>query len=596
MKRLQARRDARRLSRAPRRRAGCSRVLSGALGRAVGRWRFASLRMARRVVTPAVARWPTRASSRSTRRRRRSRWRRTPDTELPGRYGLFTSGTERLRQARVRAGARTPRASSASSSRRSARGPAARAGRGLQRLVLRPPGRAAPALHAPSSSAPPVGPCPAWLFPAGDADAGSSRCTAAARRAPSACARCRCSMRSASPSLVVSYRNDGEAPRSRAGTYALGATEWRDVDAAVGYARRRGARRVVLMGWSMGGRSRCRLELNSRAPRRASPGSSSSRRSSTGVTCSTTRRSSCASPAAVTGLAIGALAVRVGFADHRRRRSRSLRPARLRRAGRRAAASDPDPAQRRRRLRAVGRVARPRRGAARHRRTAGVRGRAAHQAVELRPGTLERQHPRLARATRPAPRRSGAVRPAASPRPDACARSSMPVMPRDAQRRDRSVSPMLCGKSSGIASTSSAVSPVMPCARMLAKPRVVGASRAVACIATDAVVVDLDEDEHRRLALLDALEQLGVVVVLAGHGGQLVRELQQQLKPVGLGELEELVADLGERCREGACAVIRSSSHAPSATRRSAGAPRPARRPSTIGTRTALPHSVHDPS
>ena len=30
-------------------------------------------------------------------------------------------------------------------------------------------------------------------------------------------------------------------------------TEWRDVDAAIGYARRHGAKRVILMGWSMGG-------------------------------------------------------------------------------------------------------------------------------------------------------------------------------------------------------------------------------------------------------------------------------------------------------------------------------------------------------
>ncbi|MGQ3255438.1 MAG: alpha/beta hydrolase family protein, partial [Microbacterium aurantiacum] len=64
-------------------------------------------------------------------------------------------------------------------------------------------------------------------------------------------------------SLVVSYRNDGEAPRSRAGTYALGATEWRDVDAAVGFARRRGAKRIVLMGWSMGGAIALQVSLNS---------------------------------------------------------------------------------------------------------------------------------------------------------------------------------------------------------------------------------------------------------------------------------------------------------------------------------------------
>ena len=65
------------------------------------------------------------------------------------------------------------------------------------------------------------------------------------------------------PNLVVSYRNDGEAPRSRSGSYALGAAEWRDVDAAVSYALRHGAERVILMGWSMGGAVALQTALNS---------------------------------------------------------------------------------------------------------------------------------------------------------------------------------------------------------------------------------------------------------------------------------------------------------------------------------------------
>lgn len=53
--------------------------------------------------------------------------------------------------------------------------------------------------------------------------------------------------------LLISYRNDGDAPPSNDGRYALGDEEWRDVEAALEYARREGARRIVLMGWSMGG-------------------------------------------------------------------------------------------------------------------------------------------------------------------------------------------------------------------------------------------------------------------------------------------------------------------------------------------------------
>ncbi|WP_344530107.1 alpha/beta hydrolase [Streptomyces albiaxialis] len=54
------------------------------------------------------------------------------------------------------------------------------------------------------------------------------------------------------PVLDIAYRGDPGAPRPLDGLGHLGDSEWRDLDAAIRYALRYGAERVILYGWSSG--------------------------------------------------------------------------------------------------------------------------------------------------------------------------------------------------------------------------------------------------------------------------------------------------------------------------------------------------------
>ena len=204
-------------------------ALGGALALVLTSMSLLSLRVARQVITPADRRPDTRLLDLDTQAQTVT-LQRTADTVLPGRYGLFTTGTESY----VKVGTVL-----SADDETVTRKLLTHVGSGAH---LAPDAAFSgwyfshpDELHldwTPELVGSAVGPCPAWRFPAGDGTTwvvqvhgrGTTR-SEALRAVPVFHAL-------GITSLVVSYRNDGEAPRSRTGTYALGATEWRDVDAA----------------------------------------------------------------------------------------------------------------------------------------------------------------------------------------------------------------------------------------------------------------------------------------------------------------------------------------------------------------------------
>ncbi|MFC4332438.1 alpha/beta hydrolase [Streptomyces andamanensis] len=72
------------------------------------------------------------------------------------------------------------------------------------------------------------------------------------------------------PVLDLAYRGDLGAPRPPDGLSHLGATEWRDLDAAIRHAVGNGAERVVLHGWSTGATMALRAALHSKLRERVS--------------------------------------------------------------------------------------------------------------------------------------------------------------------------------------------------------------------------------------------------------------------------------------------------------------------------------------
>lgn len=97
-----------------------------------------------------------------------------------------------------------------------------------------------------------VGDLPAWFVP-GKGDVWAIMVHGRTARRTEALRALKTVAAAEVPALVITYRNDAEVPADPSGRYQFGLTEWEDVEGAVKYALANGARKVVLVGFSMGG-------------------------------------------------------------------------------------------------------------------------------------------------------------------------------------------------------------------------------------------------------------------------------------------------------------------------------------------------------
>ncbi|WP_151717326.1 alpha/beta hydrolase [Gemmobacter serpentinus] len=105
----------------------------------------------------------------------------------------------------------------------------------------------------------PLGPAPAWLVPGAaeatrpDAKLGAIFVHGIGGAREDGYLYLPALHRSGIPVLLISYRQDPDAPMAPEGMHLFGLTEWQDLDAAVEMLRAQGMERVVLVGASMGG-------------------------------------------------------------------------------------------------------------------------------------------------------------------------------------------------------------------------------------------------------------------------------------------------------------------------------------------------------
>jgi pimeloyl-ACP methyl ester carboxylesterase len=98
----------------------------------------------------------------------------------------------------------------------------------------------------------PLGPAPAWYVP-GEQATGAIYVHGIAGAREDGYRALSILSEAGYPVLLITYRNDPDAPADPGGAYAFGLTEWRDLEAAVAWMAEQGHDDIVLVAESMGG-------------------------------------------------------------------------------------------------------------------------------------------------------------------------------------------------------------------------------------------------------------------------------------------------------------------------------------------------------
>ena len=179
----------------------------------------------------------------------------TPDTVVPGRYGLWLDGERgHVRVGDIvsldQAGGRVTRTVLGVDAGILAPG----FGRWNQYYFATPPDRALGLRTEYVDIETELGPMPAWVVPAAtESDRWAVLVHGRGARRHECIRGIRPLHEQGINVIVPSYRNDLGAPSGPDGRYNLGLSEWRDIEDAGLYAVQRGARDLTLVGWSMGG-------------------------------------------------------------------------------------------------------------------------------------------------------------------------------------------------------------------------------------------------------------------------------------------------------------------------------------------------------